>query len=64
MDMHTHVNNLCAELNRLNKKVEKSPDFVVQARVIAYTAGKIITARGYEARFKDRTPFFTPKTTP
>jgi hypothetical protein len=62
--MHNHVNNLCAELNRILKKVEKSPDFLVQARTISYAAGKIITARGHEARFKDRTPFFSPKIMP
>ena len=59
--MDKHINDLKAKLAATITKVETSPDFLFQGRCIGYLAAKMIYAAGQEARFLDRTPYFSSK---
>lgn len=57
--MDQHVSQLKAILSDAAHKVGADAGFIPQARVIGYLTGRMIYACGMEARFKDRTPYFT-----
>ena len=57
--MDQHVSQLKAILSDATLKVSVNAGFIPQARVIGYLTGRMIYACGMEARFKDRTPYFT-----
>lgn len=61
--MDKHVSQLMAKLSSTINRVEADPSFLLQGRAIGYLAAKMIYAAGQEARFLDRTSYFTPHRT-
>ena len=57
--MHQHVNDLAKLINDVAHRVSIDPSTLPQARAVIYAARTMIYARGQEARFKNRTPYFT-----
>ena len=56
--MQKHVNDLAQTVADTAIKVSTTPAYIAQARTINVLARTMIYARGHEARFKDRTPYF------
>lgn len=59
--MHQHVNDLTKLVNDVAHRVIADPSTLSQARAVIYAARTMIYARGQEARFLDRTPYFSSK---
>lgn len=57
--MHNHVNELAARVTAAVNDGMNDPAKVIRGRMLIYGAHAILRARSAEARYKDRTPFFS-----
>ena len=57
--MHNYVNECTARIAQAVNAGMADPAMVPHARMLIYGAHAILRARSAEARYKDRTPFFS-----
>lgn len=56
--MHSHVEDLTLALSNTAQRVSNDPNYIMQARTVAYIGSKVIYAMGQQARFHATSPYF------